>query len=58
MPHVPAVEQYAAHGLDEKASAEWTEDHTGVVALAAQYVPGSDAEKKLLRKIDFRIIVG
>lgn len=31
-------------------------DHETMVQLAAEYVPGSEAEKKLLRKLDFRII--
>lgn len=32
--------------------------HATIVALASQYVPGSEEEKRLLRKLDFRIIVG
>jgi hypothetical protein len=32
-------------------------DYATMVSLAAEYVPGSDAEKKLLRKLDLRIIV-
>jgi hypothetical protein len=44
--------------IDEKAAQEWDEtvDHVAVT-LAASYVPGSEAEKKLLRKLDFRVIV-
>jgi hypothetical protein len=49
----------AAHHLDEKSAQEWEEsvDHTTAIALAASYVPGSPEEKRLLRKLDFRIIV-
>jgi hypothetical protein len=39
---------------------QWNETELPPVdyaSLAAEYVPGSDAEKKLLRKIDFRVIV-
>ncbi|CAI7602804.1 unnamed protein product [Penicillium manginii] len=48
----------AAHHLDEKSAQEWEEsiDHTTAIALAASYVPGSPEEKRLLRKLDFRII--
>lgn len=49
----------AAHHSDEKSAQEWQEniDYTTAVSLAASYVPGSPEEKKLLRKLDFRIIV-
>lgn len=49
----------AAHHLDEKSTQEWEEsiDHTTAISLAASYVPGSPEEKRLLRKLDFRIIV-
>ena len=43
-----------------KPAEEWHEDtDTGdinVVALAAQYIPGSEAERKFKRKIDRRIV--
>lgn len=38
---------------DEKASV----DHQHAAALGLDYVPGSKAEKKLLRKLDFRLLV-
>jgi hypothetical protein len=49
----------SGHPTDEKSAQEWEEsiDHATGVSLAAAYVPGCDAEKKLLRKLDFRIIV-
>ncbi len=47
-------------GEKPKIAEEWHESHDGTdinaVALAAQYVPGSAAEKKLLGKIDRRIV--
>lgn len=48
-----------SHHLDEKSAQEWEEsiDHTTAISLAASYVPGSPEEKRLLRKLDFRIIV-
>lgn len=46
-----------------KRDDEWHENDASIdnekaatIELAAQYVPGSEAEKKLLRKIDKRII--
>jgi hypothetical protein len=43
----------------EHAPAEGADNtHATIVALASQYVPGSEEEKHLLRKLDFRIIVG
>lgn len=46
---------------DKKHSAEYADDSgstdLNAVALAAQYVPGTDAEKALVWKIDKRIIV-
>jgi hypothetical protein len=52
---------------DDKASQEWQEretlppmaelDRTTLLALASQYVPGSREEKRLLRKLDLRVIV-
>jgi hypothetical protein len=44
---------------ERKLSHEYVEDggvDLNQVALAAQYVPGSDAEKKLVRKLDLHII--
>ena len=51
----------------DKASQEWHEsetlpsmvelDQSTILALASQYVPGSQEEKRLLRKLDMRIIV-
>lgn len=48
---------------ERKPSQEWYPNHTGpngedvdAIALAAQYVPGSEAERKLVRKIDRRIV--
>lgn len=56
-----------ATGRDDKPGEEFVEhgkpvsgeivDHATMVSLASTYVPGSEAEKKLLRKLDFRIIV-
>jgi hypothetical protein len=45
--------------VDVKASQNWEEnaDHALAVTLAASYTPGCPEEKKLLRKLDFRIIV-
>ena len=51
------------HGRDDdrKLSQDYVEDTGSVdlnaVALAAQYVPGSAAEKAFVRRIDKRIIV-
>jgi len=53
------------HSLDEKESHAWAEQQTNpeadqtavMAALASKYVPGSDAEKALVRKLDMRIIV-
>lgn len=48
--------------LDEKPKPveDWHEEHDGrdinAVALAAQYVPGSEAERAFKRKIDLRIV--
>ncbi|KAK9357753.1 major facilitator superfamily domain-containing protein [Lipomyces starkeyi] len=44
--------------IDAKSAQEWDEniDHVMAVSLAAAYVPGSPAEKKLLRKLDFRVV--
>lgn len=49
----------SAHQIDEKSAQEWEEsiDRTTAISLASSYVPGSPEEKKLLRKLDFRIIV-
>lgn len=49
----------SSHPTDMKSDQEWEEslDHATGVSLAAAYVPGCDAEKKLLRKLDFHIIV-
>ncbi|KAJ5698769.1 hypothetical protein N7462_000774 [Penicillium macrosclerotiorum] len=43
---------------EEKSAQEWDEsqDHVTVASLAASYVPGSPEEKRLLRKLDCRII--
>ncbi|KAJ5602033.1 hypothetical protein N7510_011567 [Penicillium lagena] len=48
----------SGHPTDEKSTQEWEEgiDQAIGMSLAAAYVPGCDAEKKLLRKLDFRII--
>jgi hypothetical protein len=45
--------------VEVKASQNWEEnaDHALAVTLAASYTPGCPEEKKLLRKLDFRIIV-
>jgi hypothetical protein len=50
--------------LDGKPTQQWGEgppstelEHSTTVALATQYVPGSPEEKKLLRKLDLRVIV-
>lgn len=45
--------------VEIKASENWEEnaDHALAVTLAASYTPGCPEEKKLLRKLDFRIIV-
>ena len=51
----------SAHlNLDAKLETEFHDDRggdldTNAVALAAQYEPGSEAEKKFLKKIDYRI---
>ncbi|KAK9375589.1 major facilitator superfamily domain-containing protein [Lipomyces chichibuensis] len=44
--------------VDAKSTQEWDEniDLVTAVSLAAAYVPGSPAEKKLLRKLDFRVV--
>jgi hypothetical protein len=60
------IEQSMSHGEQHNDGTleQWNEttlppvDYATMVSLAAEYVPGSDAEKKLLRKLDFRIIVG
>lgn len=39
------------------APSESEVEHANVLALASHYVPGSNEEKRLLRKLDFRIIV-
>ncbi|KAK9312368.1 hypothetical protein V1524DRAFT_410831 [Lipomyces starkeyi] len=46
------------NSIDAKSAQEWDEniDHVTAVSLAAAYVPGSPAEKKLLRKLDFRVV--
>ena len=44
---------------ERKLSHEYVEDggvDLNQVALAAQYVPGSEAEKKLVRKLDWHIM--
>lgn len=48
-------------GNNEKDSVEYREDNDAlanndILALAATYVPGSDAEKAFVRKIDRHII--
>jgi hypothetical protein len=42
-----------------KVAQQWEEtvDHAVAVSLAQSYVPGCPEEKRLLRKLDFRIIV-
>lgn len=43
----------------QKSPQEWEEtvNHVTAASLAAAYVPGCPEEKKLLRKLDFRVIV-
>lgn len=45
--------------LETKTSQAWEEsvDHATAISLAASYVPGSPEEKRLLWKLDLRIIV-
>lgn len=47
------------HPSDEKSDQDWEEgiDQAIWMSLAAAYVPGCGAEKRLLRKLDFHIIV-
>ena len=48
------------HTKDEKPTQQWVEMASVQDSLPAavdSYQPGSDAEKKLLRKLDYRIIV-
>lgn len=48
------AEEFIEHGQPAPGEAV---DHETMVSLASAYVPGSAEEKKLLRKLDFRIIV-
>jgi hypothetical protein len=44
--------------IDHKETIEWIEhEQDAEVAALATYVPGSDAEKRLVRRIDRRIVV-
>ena len=46
--------------MDDKAAQQWVEpdpSDTSATAAVEDYEPGSEAEKKLLRKLDIRIIV-
>lgn len=46
---------------EQKHNNEWRDGtptgENNAIALAATYVPGTEEERKLLRKIDFRIVV-
>ena len=44
--------EYVDNSLDIGADA----DHDNAVALASTYVPGSEEEKRLVRKIDRRLV--
>jgi hypothetical protein len=44
-----------SHSAIDSKGQEWRHDETSSASPAA-YVPGSDAEKHLLRKIDMRIV--
>lgn len=45
--------------IEVKSAQQWEEtvDHAVAVSLARSYVPGCPEEERLLRKLDFRIIV-
>ena len=43
-----------AQTSDEKSAGEW---HETLPDSVGEYLPGSEAEKKLLRKLDMRIVV-
>ena len=48
------------HANDEKPTQQWVEMASvqdSSIAAIDGYQPGSDAEKKLLRKLDYRIVV-
>lgn len=48
------------HTIERKETHEWLEhehEQDAEVAALATYVPGSEAEKRLLRRIDRRIVV-
>lgn len=49
----PNAVEHVDIDADEKVSV----DHQRAAALGLEYIQGSDAEKKLLRKLDFRLLV-
>lgn len=53
----PSTHSHSSDLKQHTSHAEVPTEQERIAALAAAYVPGSEAEKKLLRKLDMRIVV-